>query len=208
MHTTNNGWEYCGNAPARVDGACQILLACAVPDAAHDQQPAVPVAQATRPPLAQAGIAPPQDEAGPAHAIPATLDNGYDSEAAAQALEDCGFAPSMATGRQKHHAPAVEASAAPATAQERRAATGRTPAGQALDARRTGIVAPVCGQIKDVRGCRRFLLRGLEKLRGAWRLGCLTHTLRQLWRYGSAQSAAEGGRAPWGRAMLRWRMAH
>ena len=87
MHTTNNGWEYCGNAPARVDGACQILLACAVPDAAHDQQPAVPVAQATRPPLAQAGIAPPQDEAGPAHAIPATLDNGYYSEAAAQALE-------------------------------------------------------------------------------------------------------------------------
>jgi len=37
--------------------------------------------------LTQAGIALPQDETGKAHAIPATLDNGYDSEAAAQALE-------------------------------------------------------------------------------------------------------------------------
>src|SRR6266436_3571067 len=25
MRTTNKGWEYCGNAPASVDGACQII---------------------------------------------------------------------------------------------------------------------------------------------------------------------------------------
>jgi hypothetical protein len=52
------------------------------------------------------------------------------------------------------------------------------------------IVEPVFGQIKEVRGFRRFLLRGLEKLRGEWRLVCLTHHLLKLWRYGSAQSAA------------------
>ena len=88
MHTNNTGWEYCGNAPARVDGACQIILACDVTDAANDTQQAVPVAHATLTTLAQAGIALPQDEAGKAHAIPATLDNGSYSEAAAQALED------------------------------------------------------------------------------------------------------------------------
>ena len=76
MHTNNTGWEYCGNAPARVDGACQIILACDVTDAANDTQQAVPVAHATLTTLAQAGIELPQDEAGKAHAIPATLDNG------------------------------------------------------------------------------------------------------------------------------------
>ena len=96
----------------------------------------------------------------------------------------------MATGRQKHHAPEAEASDAPATAQERMAAKVRTPDGKALYARRKVIVEPVFGQIKEARGFRRFLLRGLEKLRGEWRLVCLTHNLLKLWRYGSAQSAA------------------
>jgi hypothetical protein len=75
--TNNKGWEYGGKAPARVDGACQIILACDVTDAANDNQHAVPVAHATLTTLAQAGLEPPQDEAEQAHAIPATLDNGY-----------------------------------------------------------------------------------------------------------------------------------
>ena len=70
------------------------------------------------------------------------------------------------------------------------AAKVRTPAGKALYARRKVSVEPVFGQIKDARGFRRFVLRGLEKLRGAWRLVCLTHNLLTRWRYGSAQSAA------------------
>ena len=63
------------------------------------------MAHATLTTLAQAGMYLPQDEVGKAHAIPATLDNGYYSAAATQALEDLGFDPYMATGRQKHHAP-------------------------------------------------------------------------------------------------------
>jgi transposase len=190
MRTNNKGWEYCGNAQASVDAACQIIVACDVTDAPNDKQQAEPMAQATRATLAQAGIALPQDEAGQAQAIPATLDNGYYSEAAAQALEDLGFAPYMATGRQKHHAPEPEASDVPATAQERMAAKVRTPEGKALYARRKVIVEPVFGQIKEARGFRRFLLRGLEKIRGEWRLVCLTHNLLKLWRYGRAESAA------------------
>ncbi len=190
MRTNNKGWEYCGNAQASVDAACQIIVACDVTDAPNDKQQAEPMAQATRATLAQAGIALPQDEAGQAQAIPATLDNGYYSEAAAQALEALGFAPYMATGRQKHHAPEAEASDVPATAQERMAAKVRTPEGKALYARRKVIVEPVFGQIKEARGFRRFLLRGLEKIRGEWCLVCLTHNLLKLWRYGSAHSAA------------------
>jgi transposase len=190
MRTNNKGWDYCGNAQASVDATCQIILACDVTDASNDKQQAEPMAQATLATLAQAGIARPQSEAGEAQAIPATLDNGYYSEAAAQALEDLGFEPYMATGRQKHHAPEAEASDAPATAQERMAAKVRTPDGKALYARRKVIVEPVFGQIKEVRGFRRFLLRGLAKIRGEWRLVCLTHNLLKVWRYGSAPRAA------------------
>ena len=70
------------------------------------------------------------------------------------------------------------------------AAKVRTSEGKALYARRKVIVEPVFGQIKEARGFRRFLLRGLAKIRGEWRLVCLTHNLLKLLRYGSAHSAA------------------
>lgn len=95
----------------------------------------------------------------------------------------------MATERQRHHVPPGEAPPAPATAKERRAAKVRSAVGQALYARRKVIVEPVFGQIKAARGFRRFLWRGLHKVRGAWRLVCLGHNVLKLWRYGSAQSA-------------------
>jgi len=88
MRTTNQGGAYGGNAQASVDAAYQIMVACDVPAAPNDKPQAAPMAQAPRAPRAQAGIALPQDEAGQAPALPATLDKGYDSEAAAQALED------------------------------------------------------------------------------------------------------------------------
>jgi hypothetical protein len=130
MRTNHKGWEYGGKAQASVDAACQSIVACEVTDAPNDKPQAKPMAQATRATLAQAGMARPQDEAGQAQAIPATLDNGYYRAAAAQALEDLGFTPSIATGRQQHHAPAAETSDVPATAQERMAAQVRTPEGQ------------------------------------------------------------------------------
>ena len=82
MRTNNKGWDYCGNAQASVDGACQIILACDVTEAANDKQQAEPVAQATLATLNQAGLEPPKDAAGAVQALPATLDNGYYSEAA------------------------------------------------------------------------------------------------------------------------------
>ena len=88
MQTNNKGWEYCGNAQGSVDGAYQIILASDVTDAANDTQQAEPVAQATLATLAQAGMERPKDESGVAQSIPATLDNGSDSEAAVEALED------------------------------------------------------------------------------------------------------------------------
>ncbi len=190
MQTNKKGWEYCGNAQVSVDGACQIILACDVTDASNDKQQAAPVAQATLATLAQAGIERPKDASGALQPIPATLDSGYYSETAVQALEALGFDPYMATERQRHHVLPTEALEAPATATERMAAKVRTPEGKALYARRKVIVEPVFGQIKEARGFRRFLLRGLQKIRGEWRLVCLGHNLLKIWHYGCAQSAA------------------
>ena len=148
------------------------------------------MAQATLETLQPAGMARPTDDTGAPAPIPATLDNGYYREAVVTALEDLGFDPSIATERGRHHAPQAAGAESPSTAKERMAAKVRTPEGRALSSKRTVIVEPVFGQIKEGRGCRRFLLRGLPNIRGEWRLVCLGHNLLKIWRYGGAQSAA------------------
>ena len=190
MQTNNKAWDYCGNAQASVDGAYQIIVACDVTAEANDKQQAEPMAQLTVTQLEQAGIAIPTDATGAAQKMPATYDSGYYSEAAAAAVEQLGFDPYMATGRQRHHVPETEVAEPPTTAKERMAAKVRTPEGRAVYARRKVIVEPVFGQIKEARGFRRFLLRGLAKIRGEWRLVCLTHNLLKIWRYGWVPSAA------------------
>jgi transposase len=186
MRTHNKGWEYCGNAQASVDAAYQIIVACDVTAEANDKQQAEPMAQLTVASLAQAGIATPTDAAGTVAKIPATYDSGYYSAAAATAVEQLGFEPYMATARQRHHGLEAERTGSSATAQERMAAKVRTPAGRALYARRKVIVEPVFGQIKEGRGFRRFLLRGLDHMRGEWRLVCLTHNVLKIWRHACA----------------------
>ena len=186
MRTSNKGWEYCGNAQVSVDAAHQIIVACDVTAEANDKQQAAPMAQRTMAHLGQAGIAMPTDATGTAQKIPATYDSGYYSEAAAIAVEQEGFDPYMATGRQRHRVPEAEVPEPPVTATDRMAAKVQTPEGRAVYARRKVIVEPVFGQIKEARGFRRFLLRGLANLRGEWRLVCLTHNLLKLWRYADA----------------------
>jgi Transposase DDE domain len=189
MQTTNKGGDYCGNAHASVDGAYQSIVACEVTAEANEKQQALPMAQWTAAHLAPAAIERPKDAAGTAQKMPATSDSGSYSAAAAAAVEQRGFDPSMATGRQRHHVPAAEVAEPPTTAQERRTAQVHTAEERALYAQRKVIVEPVCGQIKDARGVRRFLLRGLATRRGEGSLVGLTHNLLQLWRYAYAPIA-------------------
>jgi transposase len=51
--------------------------------------------------------------------------------------------------------------------------------------KRNGMVEPVFGLIKEALGYRRFLLRGLQKVRGEWSLICTAFNLRKLFLYGS-----------------------
>jgi transposase len=52
--------------------------------------------------------------------------------------------------------------------------------------KRSGIVEPVFGMLKEILGYRRFLLRGLQKVRGEWALMCTAFNLRKLFLYGSS----------------------
>lgn len=60
--------------------------------------------------------------------------------------------------------------------------------GRKAYAKRKETVEPVFGQIKDARGFRQFLLRGLDNVRGEWQLICLTHNLLKLYRWRCAQT--------------------
>ena len=73
----------------------------------------------------------------------------------------------------------------------------RTKAARAVYARRKVVVEPVFGQIKEARGIRSFLLRGLAKVRGEWSLITLTHNILKLWR---ALGEPAHGRCPAGGA--------
>ena len=208
MRPHNQGWEYGGHAHARVEAASQIIVAGDVTAEAHDPPPAAPLAPLTVASLAQAGIATPTDAAGTVQTLPATSESGYDSAAAATAVEQRGCAPSRAPARQRHHVLEAERTGSAATAPERRAAHVRTPAGRAGSARRTVIVAPVLGQRQEGRGWRRCLRRGLDHLRGAGRLVCVTPHVLTSWRHACAPlPASPQERTPYVPGMLLYRVS-
>ena len=59
----------------------------------------------------------------------------------------------------------------------------QTKRGRKRYALRMATVEPVFGQIKQGRGFREFLLRGLEKVQGEWSLICTGHNLLKLFRH-------------------------
>ena len=214
MKTSNKGFDYAYNAQATVDGEHQIIVCPDVTADANDKQQAGRMTSKTREMLEAVGIAVPRTpEPGTAEGpqaqpllaqqpvppsptleanaaktkIPMTMDNGYFSEDAVQAVEAEGFDPHIAVGRQKHNQPQSEDFDGPppedATLKEKMAHKLRTKSGRACYAQRKQIVEPVFGQIKHVRGFRQFLLRGLKKVRAEWHLICLTHNLLKIWRY-------------------------
>jgi transposase len=61
--------------------------------------------------------------------------------------------------------------------------------GKALYALRQQTIEPVFGQIKDIRGARRFMRRGLAACDAEWKLLCGTHNLLKLWRHTRSRPA-------------------
>jgi transposase len=196
MKRSNKGFDYCYNGQTVVDAKHQIIVAAEVTNAANDKQQAIPLGTAALENVAAADIERPRDANGNPLPIPNTADSGYFSEENVRQAEALGLDPYYAVGRQKHHEPqpstaaADEAATSPQadtavelTLKQRMALKLRTGTGRQLYAARKQIVEPVFGQIKHVRGFRKFLLRSLEKAAGEWQLVCLTHNLLKIWRF-------------------------
>ena len=103
-------------------------------------------------------------------------DNGYFSEGNVNARAATGIEPVIAMGREAHHPslgerfaedPAAPENPTPVEAMRHRL---QTKAGKQRYALRKQTPEPVFGIIKSVLGFRQFLLRGLEKVRGEWKL--------------------------------------
>jgi hypothetical protein len=112
-----------------------------------------------------------------------SADAGYFSEGNVCEPQKWGINPYIATGRQRHEeTPLAVRGRTPGnlTVKETMARKLATKAGKAVYSRRKVIVEPVFGQIKEARGLRRFLLRGLQKVRGEWSLITLTHNILKL----------------------------
>ena len=70
----------------------------------------------------------------------------------------------------------------------------RTKRGRKRYALRMETVEPVFGQIKQGRGFRQFLLRGLEQVNREWSLSCTGHNLLKLFRHGGGRGGKVKGK--------------
>ena len=161
------------NAQIAVDDANQIIVAALITQSSNDVRQLVPMAEEIR---ANVGNL----------ATTTSADAGYFS---AQNVEHPALAATnllIPPERQKHGTtPSLEPLPDNATPAQRMRHKLSQPEGRAAYKRRKAIVEPVFGQIKEARGIRRLLLRGVEAVRGEFNLIALTHNLLKLFRYGA-----------------------
>jgi hypothetical protein len=118
----------------------------------------------------------------------ASADAGYCSESNLEALEAHGIDGYIAPGRAKHPAAANGKIGGPLTQRMRKKIDdGGFETPYRL---RKQVVEPVFGQIKQARGFRQFLLRGVEKVRGEWAMICTAHNLLKLFTLANAAGAS------------------
>jgi transposase len=156
------------NTQIAVEPAFQLIVGQTVTQAANDKQQLVPLIEAIQ---EQSGQRPEE----------VVADSGYCSDANLKYLAKRRMEGFVATGKQKHgqRKQACKRGPLPRGAgrvegMERKL---ETKVGAAVYATRKFIVEPVFGQIKQARGFRQFLLRGIKKVRGEWALICMTHNI-------------------------------
>jgi transposase len=165
-----DGFVQAYNAQIAVEPDFQLIVGQTVTQAPNDKQQIVPMVEKI------------EEQSG---RRPAAIlaDSGYCSEQNLEHLAEKqieGFLPA----ERQPHGPAEPRPRGRlpkgATRVDRMRRKLQTKAGKAIYAARKGIVEPVFGQIKQARGFRQFLLRGLEKVQGEWALLCVTHNILKL----------------------------
>lgn len=168
-----DGFLQAYNAQVAVDDR-QFIVGQTVTQATNDKQQLMPMITII---AQQAGDTPSQ----------VLADAGYCSEANLTAIATTPIDAYISTRKHSHgerpgpcgHGPLPTT----ATRVDRMTRKLQTKAGAAVYAARKAIVEPVIGQIKQARGFRQFLLRGITKVQGEWSLVCTTHNILKLYRY-------------------------
>jgi transposase len=166
---TRDGYVQGYNAQTAVDATAQVIVATEI-YAAQNDAPFLPELLAQL--RANCGR----------QAAELSADYGYLSEANLVACRRRRVVPYIATGRLRHHdgkpseARRWPVSSRIAAMDQRLRRAGR----RSRYRLRKQVVEPVFGQIKAAMGFARFLLRGLRKVRGEWKLVAAAHNLRKL----------------------------
>ena len=163
------------NCQAVVDSAHQVIVAARATNQTSDKQQAVAMMEEA---IDNVGAVPREVSA----------DAGYYSAKAVDELYALGVDPFVAPEQTRHGrvvppAPRgrIPSHLSPRDRMRRKLQTRR---GRQRYALRMQTVEPVFGQIKQGRGFRQFLLRGLDKVNGEWSLICTGHNLLKLFRFG------------------------
>lgn len=176
-------FEQAFNGQVAVDSEYQVIVAAGVTQECNDKHQVEPMVERLKANLS--GLSPKR----------MSLDNGYYTDENVEFLRGEGIDAYIATGRLKHGEvpPPAPRGRIPKglTTKERMARKLRTIKGRCTYAKRKEIAEPAIGQIKEARGFRRFLLRGIGKVDAEWSIICLTHNLLKLFRW-SWQPALAG----------------
>jgi len=174
----SDGFVQAYNAQAAVEPTLQLIVGQTVTSASNDKEQLMPMVDVIE---QQSGQRPEEILA----------DSGYCSEKNLEALDSAddperrieGY---VATERQKHGEYKEPCPKGPlpagASRVDRMRRKLKTKPGRSVYAARKTIVEPVFGQIKQARGFRQFLLRGIDKVRGEWSLVCMTHNILKCYR--------------------------
>jgi transposase len=175
---SKDGFVQAYNAQAAVDAAAQIIVAQDVTQSAVDCGQLVPLTDAIE---ANLGRKP----------VQLSADAGYCSEANLKGLEDRNIDGYVATGRARDAVAGTAKGKAPAAPSSTQSAATPTRV-EAMRAKikagshaspyrlRKQLPEPVFGQIKQARGFRQFLMRGIDKVRAEWAIVCTAHNLLKL----------------------------
>jgi transposase len=169
IQKTKDGFIQGYNAQAAVDHANQIIVACDVGASSADNPQLIPMVDQV---TANTGAVPNEVSA----------DAGYIGDANLAGLEARGIDAYVAPGRQRHGKPAPSAAqpVTPDTRVGRMVAKLRDGAWDSPYHLRKITVEPVFGQIKQARGFRQFLMRGLANVQAEWAMVCTAHNLCKL----------------------------
>jgi transposase len=161
------------NAQAAVDSAHQVIVAAEITNKPSDRGQAEPMMEAVK---ANTGQLPRQVSA----------DAGYFSSEAVNNLAALGMDVYMPPDKMRHGSapPPAPRGRIPKglSAADRMRRKLRTKKGKRCYGLRKELPEPVFGQIKQGRGFRQFLLRGMAKAGGEWKVICTGHNILKLFR--------------------------